>query len=315
VYRPFVANLYNMTAPENSLENCPDSLTPDHLHRFRSEGYLAFANVLSPNELRDARDALSDLTHRLTQANGDDVTFVTGKSNAAGIHSGAVFRFKANSCFMQLEPGFDPTGSSFEQLELHVRKYMNFVCEAADLRRLVEAREGIRRIVEGLIGPNAILFQEMALVKPPFVGSEKPWHQDNAYFSVAPLDSIVGVWIALDDAGVENGCMHVIPGGHTIGPLQHFHGRDCEIIEGKLDTSKAVPVPIPAGGAMFFYGLLPHETPPNRSAQRRRALQFHYRSEKSRIVDEATYNKVFADAQGIPASCKAASERLAATAK
>jgi ectoine hydroxylase-related dioxygenase (phytanoyl-CoA dioxygenase family) len=164
-------------------------------------------------------------------------------------------------------------------------------------------------VVESLIGPNALLFQEMALVKPPFIGSEKPWHQDNAYFSVAPLDAIIGVWIALDDAKVENGCMHVLPGGHHIGALRHFHGNDCEIVEGRVDVTKARAVPVPAGGALFFYGLLPHETPPNRSPERRRALQFHFRSAESRIVDEATYNSIFVEADGTPASCKAASGR------
>jgi phytanoyl-CoA hydroxylase len=300
-----------MTAEDCVLENCPGVLTTDHLQTFQSEGYLAFSNVLPHVELEVARSALADLTRRLATGSPSEVTYHPGKTNAAGIHTGGVFRFNANSCFMQLEAGFDPSGASVDDIELHIRKYMNFICEDSRLRRLVEAKDGIRRIVEGLIGENAILFQEMALVKPPFVGSEKPWHQDNAYFSVAPLSSVVGVWIALDDAGVDNGCMHVIPGGHDIGPLQHFHGRDCEIIEGKLDTSKAVPVPIPAGGAMFFYGLLPHETPPNRSPHRRRALQFHYRAHDSQIVDQEAYNGIFVDARGVPASCKAASERLA----
>ena len=56
----------------------------------------------------------------------------------------------------------------------------------------------------------------MALLKPPR-GREKPWHQDHAYFNL-PLDTpIVGVWIALDEATPENGCMHVIPGSHREG--------------------------------------------------------------------------------------------------
>jgi hypothetical protein len=60
---------------------------------------------------------------------------------------------------------------------------------------------------------------------------------------------------------------------------------------------------------MFFYGLLPHQTPPNRSPLRRRALQFHYRSAASKVVDEELYNSIFAEADGTPASCRAASVR------
>jgi phytanoyl-CoA hydroxylase len=146
------------------------------------------------------------------------------------------------------------------------------------------------------------------LVKPPFIGSEKAWHQDNAYFSVSPLNQVIGVWIALDDAQVENGCMHVIPGGHTEGGFRHHHGKDCEIDPGLLTIDKVRPVPIPVGGAMFFHGMIPHETPPNCSAQRRRALQFHFRGAETQIVDDAAYDTLFIDRRGTAASCRAASK-------
>jgi phytanoyl-CoA hydroxylase len=205
-----------------------------------------------------------------------------------------------------LEAGYDPVGKPLEEVDLKVRKYMNFSKRHDTLKKFVSAGHRIHGVVESLIGANPLLFQEMALVKPPLIGTEKPWHQDNAYFSVDPLDSIIGVWIALDDAKVENGCMHVLPGGHHQGALRHFHSTDCEIMEGRLDLTKVEAVPVPAGGALFFYGLLPHETPANRSPERRRALQFHYRSAASRIVDQETYNRIFAEADGTPASCKAA---------
>ncbi len=60
-----------------------------------------------------------------------------------------------------------------------------------------------------LLGPDAQCFQDMALLKPARVGSEKPWHQDAAYFDVLPADGVAGVWLALDPATVDNGCMQV----------------------------------------------------------------------------------------------------------
>lgn len=111
----------------------------------------------------------------------------------------------------------------------------------------------------------------------------------------------------LDDATPENGCMHVIPGGHLHGGVKHHHGTDCEIAPDLLETGRAEAVPIPAGGALFFYGMLPHETPPNRSPHRRRALQFHFRGAGTRIIDEEAYDRVFVDCTGAPASCRAAS--------
>lgn len=222
--------------------------------------------------------------------------------------SGATYQRPDSSSFLQLEPGFDPAGKSLEEIDASVRKYMWFREEAPVFLEITSRESRLGGVVKSLLGADSILFQEMALVKPAYVGSEKPWHQDNAYFSVAPLDAIIGVWIALDDAEVENGCMHVIPGGQESG-YRHHHGRDCEISTHLLEIDRAVPVPIPAGGALFFYGMLPHQTPPNGSARRRRALQFHFRGANTRILDETAYDRLFVDRSGTAASCRAASSR------
>ena len=109
-------------------------------------------------------------------------------------------------------------------------------------------------------------------MKPPFHGAEKPWHQDTAYFDYTPLGGVIGVWIALDEATVENGCMQVIPGSHLDGPAKHYHVRDCQLEDGGVRVDRAVVVPLKPGGALFFSGLIHHGTPPNTSGDRRRAL-------------------------------------------
>ena len=146
----------------------------------------------------------------------------------------------------------------------------------------------------------------MALSKPPRIGVEKPWHQDDAYFDYLPLESIVTAWVALDDTTEENGCMYTIPGAHREGARKHFHGIDCQIVDGRLDLSRAIPVELKAGGAMFFSGMQPHQTPPNRSDLRRRALQFQYRGSDTRKVSHDEYEGVFQEADGTPATCYSA---------
>ncbi|PTY05369.1 hypothetical protein DB346_02035 [Verrucomicrobia bacterium LW23] len=276
-------------------------LSGDQLQSFRDRGYIALANVLSPSELQESRDALTSIAR---DAVGNPDAF-----ERKGQGNGTWFQHRTSPLFVQIEPGQDASTLQPADMEAVVRKYMWFSKAAPVFTRILGEGGMIQRIVTSLIGANPLLFQEMALVKPPYIGSEKPWHQDNAYFSVAPLDAVIGVWIALDDAEPENGCMHVLPGGHKLGPRRHFHGMDCEIEHDRLDPAGALAVPVPAGGAMFFYGLLPHQTPPNRSPLRRRALQFHYRAATSTIVDEALYNTLFAEADGTPASCRAATVR------
>lgn len=283
---------------------CPNQLAKDQIRQFQEDGFLAFSDVLEPGELKLAREALTRIARELTESR--ESVYSAPKRNGAN-QSGATFKRPGSRSMLQVEPGFDPGGKSPQKIELMVRKFMWFCTEDAVFENMLCPAGRIHGIVECLLGADPILFQEMALVKPPFIGTEKPWHQDNAYFSVEPLDEVIGVWIALDEATPENGCMHVIPGAHAAEGFKHHHGTDCEIDPALLDVSKAVAVPVPAGGAMFFYGMLPHETPPNRSPHRRRALQFHFRGSQTRIVDEETYDRLFVDRSGAPASCRAAS--------
>ncbi len=93
------------------------------------------------------------------------------------------------------------------------------------------------------------------LIKPARIGAARVWHQDCAYFAVKPLEAVFGVWIALDDADEENGCMHVIPGDHVRGPLLQSPAVGCFffIPDDRLDRARVTAIPLRAGGAMFFF--------------------------------------------------------------
>jgi hypothetical protein len=284
-----------MTTNPAALPPCPERLTPEQIEDYRRDGYIAFVDALSPTEVERARATLSELVQRMV-------------SDGEAQSRNEFWRVPDSRFLVQFEPGYAPDGAGDPQLELKVRKLFWFIQEHELFAHLAQSHPRIRGVLSSLIGADPILFQDMALVKPPFIGSEKPWHQDDAYFAALPLGAVCGVWIALDEATAENGCMHVIAGGHRDGPKVHIHDRDCEIATDRLDLSRVVPVPLPPGGAMFFHGLLPHQTPPNHSPDRRRALQFHYRSQDSRLVSREEYDGIFSE-NGAPASCAAAPQK------
>ncbi len=158
----------------------------------------------------------------------------------------------------------------------YVRKFMTFYHLDPRLVALALKPELIE-VVTRILGAEPEVYQDMALLKPPGIGREKPWHQDHAYFNLPMGTPVVGVWIALDAAYLENGCMCFLPGGHREGPLPHFNRRDWQICDADvMKKGTKVAAPLPAGGALIFDGLTPHGTPSNRSGARRRALQFHY---------------------------------------
>ncbi|GAA1955116.1 phytanoyl-CoA dioxygenase family protein [Agromyces allii] len=157
-----------------------------------------------------------------------------------------------------------------------IRRLMKFVNEDERLHSIAYHPE-ILRVAREIIGTDdIIMFQDMALLKPPGVGREKPWHQDKAFFNIDLNATVVGVWIALDEATFENGCMHVLPGSHSEGPVPHFARRDWQICDTDVALARDVAVPLKPGGLLFFDGLIHHGTPANRTDTRRRAIQFHY---------------------------------------
>lgn len=285
----------------------PQTLSEEDLRAYAEDGYLAFEGLLSPSEVRSACAAMKDLARDLhaKAKRGEAEVKKADPIAATGNYAGILLQDPATRFFVQFEAGFDPLAVPFEEAEPVYRKTGNFVQAHPAFAALARDRR-IVSALEGLVGKDPILFQNMGLAKPARIGGEKPWHQDNAYFRFAPLEAIAGVWIALDDATAENGCMHVIPGGHLRGAKKHVRTSDCELAPGRIDPSEAIPVELSSGGALFFSGMLPHETPPNRSSLRRRALQFHFRGAETKKLTPEEYDALFAEEDGTPATCHAA---------
>jgi len=228
-----------------------DDITDEQLAFFHEQGYLVVHRAFTTTEVRDALDGLVDLI------DGQNPEFTRG---------------------IQLEAGSRALLSTLarEQKQDAVRKLIRFVEYDARLAALA-AHPRLLATLERMIGEAPTLFQDQALLKPPLIGREKPWHQDNAYFNLPPDAPVVGAWIALDEATPENGCMHIIPGSHRQGPTVHFKRRDWQICDTDVATAEVVAVPLQPGGCLFFHGLLHHGTPPSQSPRRRRAVQFHYK--------------------------------------
>jgi len=226
-------------------------LTSDELVQYRRDGYLVLRGLLGPGSVAACRQALSDL--------------------AAG-------RIAARQTTLMFEAGIVPEAVGADEREFHIRKYMDFVEDAPALKAAAMSRR-LHLVLDQLLGSGRVLFQEMALVKPPRIGADKPWHQDAAYFRVTDPSLIAGVWIALDPALRRNGCMEVVPGSHLGGAVPHVHENDfnrCRILESRLRAEERVALEMQPGDALIFSALLHHFTAANASDLRRRAIQFHY---------------------------------------
>jgi ectoine hydroxylase-related dioxygenase (phytanoyl-CoA dioxygenase family) len=248
--QPYSEDLYNVRTslePMGSLSEYGPALR----EQYDELGVISFANVLSPAEIESICDAFRSLVVRTDLPSDVQLQF----ENAA---KGLVDDMPAE-----------------ERLN-YLRKFMIFAhCD--ERIQTIMNRPDLIAIISEMLGGEPEMFQDMALLKPAGIGREKPWHQDHAYFNLPEGTPVVGLWIALDEAVPENGCMHFLLGGHKAGPIAHFNRRDWQICDSEvLERNAAVAAPLPAGGALIFDGLTPHGTPSNRSDRRRWALQFHY---------------------------------------
>lgn len=135
-------------------------------------------------------------------------------------------------------------------------------------------------IVESLIGPGVWVYFSQIFFKPPEGGGPKPAHQDNFYFGPNDQEGVVTAWIALDDATLENGCLHFGDGTNR-GPVYRHEAPpdkpyDLQLPESILQRQPMSPAPVMRGGVSFHHGNTFHGSGPNLSTHWRRACALHY---------------------------------------
>jgi ectoine hydroxylase-related dioxygenase (phytanoyl-CoA dioxygenase family) len=131
-------------------------------------------------------------------------------------------------------------------------------------------------VILPLLGPDVRLYWEQLVVKPPEAATPIPWHQDNGYGPVDPLEYVT-CWLALEDATVENGCIELLPGSHLEGLALHAGSDDVQhLLEVDAGGREGVKVPIAQGSAIVFSSLLLHRSGPTLSDRSRAAwvIQF-----------------------------------------
>lgn len=137
-------------------------------------------------------------------------------------------------------------------------------------------------MVAQILGHHFALWNSSFFAKPARVGSRTPWHQDGEYWPIRPL-ATCSVWIAVDAATTDNGCLRVIPGSHRSRRLgAHDHNRAAglslplEIRADEYDAGTARDIVLEAGQVSLHDVFLVHGSEPNLSAHPRRGMTLRY---------------------------------------
>ena len=153
----------------------------------------------------------------------------------------------------------------------------------------------IDEVVSTLGMAKPALVQSMYILKNPRIGGDVACHQDATFLYTDPV-SVIGLWFALEDATIENGCMWALPGGHR-GPLRKRFVRngtggtridelDATPLPAVTQGPPWVPLEAKKGTMILLHGLLPHWSPSNRSASSRHAYSLHFVDDACRWPDD-----------------------------
>jgi ectoine hydroxylase-related dioxygenase (phytanoyl-CoA dioxygenase family) len=153
-------------------------------------------------------------------------------------------------------------------------------------------------LVEIFLGPNLACFTSHYICKPPFDGQPVFWHQDGAYWKLAPMEA-VAVWLAIDPSTRENGCLRMVPGSHRqpiVAPkprtdtanLLYSHA-DEDLVRRWVDRAGIVDIELAPGDVSVHHPNLLHYSPPNRSSVRRCGLDTGYIATSTVVANEGLY--------------------------
>ncbi|MBV9953287.1 MAG: phytanoyl-CoA dioxygenase family protein [Acidimicrobiia bacterium] len=189
-------------------------------------------------------------------------------------------------CFFE-EEAFDAEGDLIVPKERAVNKIGHAQHDLDPVYDAFSRTETLAGIADDLGIAEPLLLQSMHIFKQPRIGGEVTCHQDATFLWTEP-DSVVGLWFALEDATLENGCLWAEPGGHR-GPVRQrfvragatdadgtrFEELDPTPLPEPGEGASLVPLEVEAGTLVVLHGRLPHWSGPNRSARSRHAYSVH----------------------------------------
>jgi len=135
--------------------------------------------------------------------------------------------------------------------------------------------------VQDILGEDVVGWGSHFFCKMPGDGKAVAWHQDASYWPLSPSKAVT-VWLAIDDADVENACMRFIAGSHHHGHMTFRPSNPDEhnVLNQTIDNPEQYGQPVDdclkAGEASLHSDLLLHGSEANTSTRRRCGLTIRY---------------------------------------
>jgi ectoine hydroxylase len=148
-----------------------------------------------------------------------------------------------------------------------------------DIYGMIARSKRVVNAVEQLLGGEAYHYHSKLSAKQPKVGGAWEWHQDYGYWyqNGCLFPDMLSLYVAIDPATRENGCLQVLRGSHKMGRIEHGlfgeqTGADPERVEAAKKRMELVYCELGAGSGVYFHSNTLHTSEANESDKPRWGL-------------------------------------------
>jgi len=207
------------------------TLSDNQLSRFKQDGFLKIPKIADPDQIQTLKMRIKELE----QEKGD----------------GRITR--------QVEPELG--GGDYA---VPARKFQRVAAYDAVFQDYLTS-DPVRNTLATFVGSDFVVYTDVVFLKPAQVGSRQPYHQDRVLgYHIDDQASMVGLWLALDAADEENGCLRFLPGSQK----KRLSREETAKFEQRAlagDLPEEVVVPADPGDGILINSLVLHASEPNRS--------------------------------------------------
>ena len=260
-------------------------LDKQQVDQFREDGFLVVEDAFNAGSVAALRNAAAEIVADFDIDRHRTVFTTTGRD--AGRDDYFFDSAEQVHCFLE-EGALDAEGKLTCAREFAINKIGHAMHDLVPGFTSFCRQEIIGQALRDLGCDDPLLWQTMYIFKQPRIGGEVRWHQDASYLISEP-QLVTGMWVALEDATLANGCLWMSPGGHHRA-LSEIYEVDWATRTGTLrdlepapwpSPEQAVAVEVPAGTLVIFHDHMPHYSSQNKSAHSRHAFTMHFSDARS----------------------------------
>jgi phytanoyl-CoA hydroxylase len=260
------------------------SISREQIAQYKDNGFLVLEGFADKDSCDHLRVRAAELVHEFDPSEVVSI-FSTHEQNRLTddyfLTSGDKIRF-----FFE-ENAFHADGTLKYEKERSINKIGHALHDLDPVFDSFSRSQKVKEVAAAIGLEKSLLIQSMYIFKQPNIGGEVTCHQDSTFIYTEPIE-IAGLWFALEDATIENGCLWAIPGGHRRGLKSRWvrspHGMKFDVFDpAPWPEGELVPLEVAKGTLTVLHGLLPHRSFENRSTHSRHAYTLHL------IHADATY--------------------------